>query len=104
MISKSKINELEMLFPNMLLKFYTIRTDTDITEILDKFTVAYIKQSVSPQMSLYILVFINSNCENSFQVELVRNNISYISKNFVYRTKALFNQYLNEDVISVNVL
>lgn len=104
MISKTKINELEMLFPNMLLKFYTIRNDTDITDLLNDYVYAYIKQPVSTNMTLYILVFINGNCENSFQVALLKNNVSYIQKNLVYRTKALFNQYLNEYATAYNIL
>lgn len=104
MISKSIINELDMLFPDMVKKFYTLRTESDITDILNKYCYAYIKQKATEHLYLCILVFINDKSENSFQVDLLRNDIPYVQKNLVYRTKALFNQYLDENCVEYNIL
>ena len=104
MLSKSTVNELEMFFPNKILKLYTIETDTTIDNILENFTVAYLKQVVSPRLTLLILVFIDDKQENKFQIELLKNSISYVQKDLTYRAKALFNRYINESLEHRNII
>ena len=93
-----------MLFPEKIIKLYTVETDSDINEILENYTVAYIKQYITSRLTILIVVFLTDKMESSFQIELLKASISYVVKPFTYRAKSFFNQYLNENVITNNII
>lgn len=103
MLNKSIINELTILFPESRIFLYSMNTDTDITKELSKYVIAYIKQSVSSNLSLYVLVFSDKDIQDKFNIFLYKSNIKFDTKSFSYRTKALFNSYLKDNAEIYNI-
>lgn len=105
-MKKSKLNNLEMFYPNCYIRVFSISdflADTEIKEEILKKCLAYINISVSSKLNIIVSIFVNDKQYNDFIAYLVNNGLNYTEKKLTFRNKIELNDLLENYHYNTNI-
>ena len=105
-MKKSKLNNLEMFYPNSYIRVFSITSPMSETEIIKELLnkcIAYINISVSSKLNIIISIFVNDKQYNEFIAYLVNNGFNYAEKKLTFRNKIELNDLLENYYYTTNI-
>ena len=105
--NKSTMNFLETLFPDTIIRVYSVdikNPEINIMDLVNKFTKSYIKISVSENLIYLVGIFENDEDESAFRGNLNRHNFKYTANTYSFRIKTHLNNIMSDSNSEYNLI
>lgn len=108
MITFKRLNNLDNLFPNKVLRYFSIDCNTikSMSEFRDNIlnnTIGFLGVIDKRDIRHCIFIFNKKDDLDNFTAYLNKNKIDYKDNKYTYRVKSFLNDIFNENVLETNV-
>lgn len=108
MISLKTLNNLESLFPNKIIRYFSIDYDSiknivEFNKTMSENTLGYISVRDKRNISHSIYIFKSSENIDNLTAYLNKSKIDYVNNKYTYRNKTFLNDLFNEYNLSTNI-
>jgi hypothetical protein len=108
MISLKTLNNLENLFPNKIIRYFSIDYDSiknlvEFNKTMSENTLGYIGTRDKRNISHCIFIFQSPEKIDNFTTHLNKFGIDYVNNKYTYRNKTFLNDLFNEYNYSTNI-